>query len=233
MRIFGLLVAASLVYAQESTIRVNVNLIQIDVTVLDKAGKHVPDLTIDDFEVTREGKRQVLKSALWVQGQRVTANVQAVASALPTTSKKLRPQDVRRTIALLVDDLSLSFVSSHYARNAMKDFVEKNIQPGDLVALFRTSTGLGVLQQFTTDKRQLLAQIDATKFRSINSVDSLAPVTNNPLEDSGDPTLAAMAMEQRLRDEINDRQRQDMVTSTMLNSVQFVVNGLRELPGRK
>jgi len=233
MRIFCLLVAASILYAQESTIRVNVNLIQIDVTVLDKAGKHVPDLTIDDFEVTREGKRQVLKSALWVSGQRVTANVQAVASALPTTSKKLRPQDVRRTIALLVDDLSLSFVSSHYARTAMKDFVEKNIQPGDLVALFRTSTGLGVLQQFTTDKRQLLAQIDATKFRSINSVDSLAPVTNNPMEDSGDPTLAAMAMEQRLRDEINDRQRQDMVTSTMLNSVQFVVNGLRELPGRK
>ena len=90
------------------------------------------------------------------------------------------------------------------------------MQPGDLVALFRTSSGLGVLQQFTTDKRQLIAQIEATKFRSINSVDSLAPVVNNPGEDSGDATLAAMAMEQRLRDEINDRARQDMVTAGMM-----------------
>jgi len=147
--------------------------------------------------------------------------------------RELRPQDVRRTIALLIDDLSLSVSSSQYAKEALKGFVEKNIQPGDLVALFRTSSGLSVLQQFTTDKRHLLSQIERTRLRNINGVDSLAPVTTNALENSPDHTIAEQAMEQRLREEINDRQRQDMVTAGMLSSAQFVVRGLRELPGRK
>lgn len=219
----------------DPTIRVNVNLIQMDVTVTDRSGKHVAGLTPEDFEVFRDGKRQVLKSALWVPGQRVAAAAlpESGAVSIANIPKPIRPQEVRRTIALLIDDLSLSFVSSHYAKNALKTFVEENIQPGDLVALFRTSTGLGVLQQFTTDKRQLLAQIEGTRFRSINSVDSLAPVNNNPLEESSSRTIARMAMEQRLREEINNRQRQDMVAAGMLSSVNFVVRGLRELPGRK
>ncbi len=236
MKFTCLVLLAALLQAQVApTIRVNVNLIQMDVTVIDKTGKHVPDLTTDDFEVYRDGKRQVLKSALWVPGQHLAvvstkSDIQVLA---PNTPKPIRPQEVRRTIALLIDDLSLSFVSSYYAKNALKTFVEENVQPGDLVALFRTSTGLGVLQQFTTDKRQLLAQIENTRFRSINSVDSLAPINSNPLEESSEPTIAQIAIEQRLREEINNRQRQDMVTAGMLSSVNFVVRGLRELPGRK
>lgn len=229
--------AATLLHAQvaptagtpDPTIRINVNLIQIDVTVLDKTGKHVPDLTPEDFEVFRDGKRQLLKSALWVPARRVAVAASPVSTSISTPGipKPIRPQEVRRTIALLIDDLSLSFTSGYYAKNALKTFVEENIQPGDLVALFRTSTGLGVLQQFTTDKRQLLAQIEGTRFRGINSVDSLAPVNSNPLEESSEPTIAQMAIEQRLREEINNRQRQDMVTAGMLSSVNSVMGNMQ------
>lgn len=233
MKPICLVLVASLLGAQatpEATIRVNVNLIQIDVTVEDRAGKRVPDLTAADFEVFRDGVRQVVKSALWVPGTRVGP---VEVGEGPKPVKAMQASEVRRTIALLIDDLSLSFESSYYAKNALKEFVEKNVEAGDLVALFRTSSGLGVLQQFTTDKRQLLAQIDATRLRSMKSVDSLAPIQNNANEDSADPTIAQQAMEQRLRDEVNNRQRQDMVTAGMLSSVQFVVRGLKELPGRK
>ena len=223
----------------DNTIRVNVNLVQLDVTVTDKAGKHVPDLTAADFEVSRNGKRQTIKSVLFVPGQRPgvapveKAADQAMAAmpSAPLPVKQLRVQDVRRTVALMIDDLSMSFSSSFYARAALRKFVEESIQPGDLVALFRSSSGLGVLQQFTSDKRQILSAIDRTKFRAINSVDSLAPMTDNPAE--RDPTLADQAMEQRLRDDINDRVRQDMITTGMLASANVVVQGLSELPGRK
>ena len=223
--------------ASDATIRVNVNLVQLDVTVVDKSGRHVPDLTAADFEVSRSGKRQTVKSVLFVPGQRVgVAPVEKIVAPVgfpsaPLPTKQLRVQDVRRTVALLIDDLSMSFSSSFYAKAALRKFVEESIQPGDLVALFRSSTGIGVLQQFTSDKRQILSAIDRTKLRGMNAVDSLAPMTNNPAE--SDPTLAEQAMEQRLREDINDRARQDITTAGMLAAANFVVQGLRELPGRK
>ena len=83
----------------DPTIRVNFNLIQIDVTVLDKTGKRVPDLAPEDFEVFRDGKRQLLKSTLWVPGQRVAvaASPVSTSTSTPDTPKPIRPQEVRRT----------------------------------------------------------------------------------------------------------------------------------------
>ncbi len=241
MKFVGLMAMLALGQSGNDTIRVNVNLVQLDVTVTDKAGKHVPDLTAADFEMMRDGKRQTIKSVLFVPGQRVgvapVGKLEKPESgsmpAAPLPSKQLRVQDVRRTVALLIDDLSLSFESSYFAKTAMRKFVEESIQPGDLIALFCSSTGLGVLQQFTSDKRQILAAIDRTKFRGRNLVDSLAPVTANAGETSSEPSIAEMAMEQRLRDDIVNRERQDMMTAGMLGSANFIVKGLRELPGRK
>lgn len=78
--------------------------------------------------------------------------------------ERLRPEDVRRTIALVVDDLGLSFQSTHFVRRALKQFVDQQMQTGDLVAIIRTSGGMGALQQFTSDRRQLYAAIDHIKW---------------------------------------------------------------------
>ena len=62
----------------------NVNLIQLDVTVrvtvTSRGVTRVTDLTASDFEISRNGKRQVLKSVIWVPGQRV--GLAATASSL-------------------------------------------------------------------------------------------------------------------------------------------------------
>jgi hypothetical protein len=81
-------------------------------------------------------------------------------NAPPLPPTKLHPEDVRRTIALVIDDLGLSFRSTYDVRNALKKFVDQQMQPGDLVAIIRTSGGIGALQQFTADKRQLHAAIE-------------------------------------------------------------------------
>ena len=51
-----------------------------------------------------------------------------------------------------------------YARRALKKFVDEQMQEGDLVAIIRTGGGIGALQQFTTDKRQLYAAIDKVRW---------------------------------------------------------------------
>jgi VWFA-related protein len=227
-RLAPLLLALGL-YAQEpSTIRVNVNLIQIDVTVTGKKGERIADLTPADFEVLQNGKRQPITSALWVPGRPPVAA--AVPGAPPTA---LRPQDVRRTIAILVDDLSLGLQSLHYTRQAVRAFVESSIQPGDLVAIYKTSAGLGLLQQFTTDKRLLLANIDRMTLRNASAVDGLGAIGSNSLENSADPAIAEMALQMRLQEESQNRMRQDVLSAGSLGSAKFIVQGLAELPGRK
>jgi hypothetical protein len=90
----------------------------------------------------------------------------------------LKPEDVRRTIAVVVDDLGLSWESTSYVRRALKKFVDEQIQPGDLVAIIRTSGGMGALQQFTADKRQLYAAVERVKWNSLGrgGVSAFAPM---------------------------------------------------------
>ncbi len=227
----------ALLLAQDSIIKVNVNLVQVDVTVTDRKGVHVEGLTAEDFEVFQDGKKQKVTSAVWV-GQRPAypdpkVIPATVAGPSGEVSRQLRKDQVRRTVVLYADDLTLSPAGLYYTQDAMTKFVEQNIEPGDLVALFRSSTGVSFLQQFSSDRRQLLAAIQGLRMRSWNGVDSLAAIPNSSVEDSGDPVLAEMARRERLRDEVVRRERQDMVTAGVLGSMQFLIQGLREMPGRK
>lgn len=61
----------------------------------------------------------------------------------------LRSDQVRRTIAFVVDDLP-GYVS--FSRLALERFVKNEMQQGDLVAILRMSRGTGALQLFRSDK---------------------------------------------------------------------------------
>src|SRR5205085_8129921 len=90
----------------------------------------------------------------------------------------VKPEQVRRTIALVVDDLTLSFESTYYVRRALKKFVDEQLQDGDLVAIIRTGAGIGALQQFTTDRRQLYAAIEKIRWNPVGNgnIGAFAPL---------------------------------------------------------
>src|SRR5207253_2935384 len=62
--------------------------------------------------------------------------------------------------ALVVDDLGMSVESLYYVKRGLHDFIDKSVQPGDLVALVRTGGSMDGLQPFTTDKRVLHAAVE-------------------------------------------------------------------------
>ena len=241
----SLLLVSLICFAQEPvelSIKVDVNLMQVDVTVLDKSGRHVEGLTAADFQVFRDGKLQAIKNVLYVSRPLVappdlpaqsnsTAPSALLTASLPT--RQLQAKDVRRTIAVLIDDLSINAGNLQAVREALRLFVQEQVQPGDLVAVYLSSGGLGLFEQFTTDKRAILASIDRMRYRSINGVDSLAPISSNPQEEDPDPTIAKMAVEARLQEEVMMAKRQDILTAGMLSTAGFIVRGLQELPGRK
>jgi VWFA-related protein len=146
--------------AQDDVVRVTTNLVQADVIVTDKSGRQITDLRPEDFEVLEDGKRQTLSHFSYIS----TANP-ATKPAEKNSGTELPPLPVseaqtRRTLAIVVDDLGLSAESIVSVRKALKEFVENQMQPSDLVAIVQTTKASGALQQFTSDKSRLLATIE-------------------------------------------------------------------------
>ena len=156
----------------EDVVRITTNLVQVDAVVTDKNGKVVTDLKPEEIKILEDGRQQKITNfsynvtetpAAVVRKEKPTTVDKNAPPAAPT---RLKPEQIRRTIAIVVDDLGLSFESTHFVRGALKKFVDEQMQTGDLVAIIRTGGGMGALQQFTMDKRQLYAAIERVKWNS-------------------------------------------------------------------
>ncbi|MCX6621433.1 MAG: VWA domain-containing protein, partial [Acidobacteria bacterium] len=172
IRAFLLLAGATLVAQEieEPTLRITVTMVQVDAVVTDKQGKHLTGLKPDDFQVFEDGKQQKISYFSYVPGVSPPPRKLAPASSKKTVTTvvpggaKATPENTKRTMALVVDDLGLSFTSTHVVKEELRKFVDQQVQPGDLVAILRTGVGIGALQQFTTDKRVLYTAIDRIRW---------------------------------------------------------------------
>ena len=148
-------------------ITVNVNEIRLDVVVVDGKGRPITDLTADDFEVYQDRLPQDVTSSIYINDQTAAAASPAAArkdapnlSPRAVSGKTLKEEEVRRTIVFVVDNLSMTDEEMRFAKMALKRFIERQMQPGDMVAIMRTGYGNSVLDMFLSDKRQIFARID-------------------------------------------------------------------------
>jgi VWFA-related protein len=158
------------------------------------------------------------------------ANKKGASMPLPPPPR-LRADQIRRTIALVVDDLALAADSTVRVRESLKKWVDTQMQPGDLVAVIRTAAGMGALQQFTNDRRLLYAAIEQVQYHTGRvGVATFAPIAGAKLETNfqGTQEVTTEADTTLFNNEI---QQAYMLGS--IGAIQYVVKGLRELPGRK
>src|SRR5262245_41869880 len=161
--------------APNAVIRIDVNLVQVDAVVTDAGGKPVTDLKVEDFELLQDGQPQKITSFDFINlaARRPTAT--AAISVQPRTPnsgvppppasiRSLTADQIQRTVAIVVDDLALSYDSSVRVRDALKKWVDTEMVTGDLVAIVRTQSGMGTLQRFSTDKQTLRASIDQIRY---------------------------------------------------------------------
>jgi VWFA-related protein len=225
--------------SDDEVVRISTNLVQVDSVITDSKGKQVTDLRADEVQILEDGKPQKITNfsytALDPTGtSRPAAPAKpADKNAPPVPPTRLKPEQVRRTMALVVDDLGLSFESTYSVRRALKKFLDQEMQPDDLVAIMRTGGGIGALQQFTTDKRQLYAAVEKVKWNPSGrgGVGAFAPIESNPITEPtpelGDNERATTASEDL------DQFREDLFAVGTLGALNYIVKGLRELPGRK
>ena len=212
-------------------VKITTNLVQIDAVVTDKKGQRIIDLKPDEIEMLEDGKSQKITNLSYItlDPRRSEVKPQPVdKNAPPIPPVKLRPEQVRRTIALVVDDLGLSFESAYYVRQSLKKFVDQYVQPDDLVAIIRTGGGIGALQQFTSDKRQLYDAAEKVKWNPIGrgNIGAFAPLGAEPnLRQDDDNDMNPDA-------DLNEF-REDIFATGTLGALNYVVRGLKDLPGRK
>lgn len=216
----------------DEVVRITTNLVQVDAVVTDRDGRHVTDLRPEDFEISEDGRRQEISNFSYVSldsptAARPAAEARAEKGAPPAPSSRPKAGQTRRTVALVVDDLSLSVESTHYVRRALKKYLDEQLQSDDLSAVIRTSSGTGVLQQFTTDRRLLDAAVERLRWywksRGGLSAASAAGPAVAPAEGGVDATKSKSAEETLEEDSVSDT----------INALMYIIRGFRDLPGRK
>ncbi len=227
----------------KDVVKISTTLVQIDVSVTDRKGNVVKDLKPEDFEIYENGKKQEVTNFSFISAApsneiavKTKTNDKTALPLPPTTP--LRPEQVKRAIALVVDDLTLSFESVYYVKRALKKFVDEQMRDGDLVAIIRTGGGIGSLQQFSSDKRLLYAAIEKIHFNlsGTGKATAFAPIEATPLEQA--KANGADISDEQLKAEKDfirggDNFREDVFAVGTLGAINYIVRGMRELPGRK
>ena len=213
-------------------VRITTNLVQIDAVITDKNGKLITDLKPEELQLSEDNRAQKITHFSYIAAE--TNAAPPPSNPVVRDNKmmgippiQLRPEDVRRTIALVVDDLGLSFQSTHFVRRALKQFVDQQMQAGDLVAIIRTSGGMGALQQFTSDRRQLYAAIEHIKWYpgGRSQVGAFAPIAP--------ATPGRFGSQIDAQNDDLEKFRSDLFSVGTLGAISYVVRGLSDLPGRK
>jgi VWFA-related protein len=156
--------------------RSGTELVLVNVVVRDRTGAVVRGLTRADFSIVEDDKPQTITSFDFEELDRPdaaapTADVQPVLpkkpAARPATAALSAPAapaiDMRgrRLIVLFFDLSSMQPEELTRAVDAAHAYVDRKLSPADLIAVASFSTSLRVDQDFTADREQLAASIDA------------------------------------------------------------------------
>ena len=129
--------------------RVSVDVVAVDVQVIDKTGRPVPDLGPEKFTVTINGRRRRVVSAERIGSEMLGEGERVIAAS----GKSVRG----RVIVLAVDCISFDATASRGVIQAISQFV-KQLSPDDFVGLSAYPNGAKL--DPTTDHAAVLRALD-------------------------------------------------------------------------
>jgi VWFA-related protein len=159
-----------------ATFSVTTNVVNVNVSITDSAGKPVLNLTKDDFLLYEDGKLQKL---IGCDPQKIGGEVlppavtpalkerpQEKAAATPAKPAEPPPPVTERTlqdhrlIVMLFDLSSMQPSEQFRALDAAKKFLNTQMTSSDLVSIMVFGSSLKTLQDFTADRDLLISTID-------------------------------------------------------------------------
>ncbi len=163
---------------QTPTFRTEIEYVEVDVGVTDGSGRFVRELTRDDFQVLEDGRPQTISGFTLVDlpVQRDDRPLYATDRIEPDIASNERPFD-GRIFVMVIDDLHTGFTREKQAKAIAREFIEEHLGANDLMAVVHTVGASDAQQEFTSNKRLLLAAVDRTRGRKLRSA------TVNKVED--------------------------------------------------
>ena len=155
---------------QGPTFRVRVDYVEVDVVVTDRAGNLVRDLKKEDFQVLEDGKPQSIStfSLVDIPIERPDRPLFQADPIEPDVRSNEQPFD-GRVYVMVLDDYHTNFGRTQRVKAAAKQFIERRLAANDLMAVVHTFGSTDANQEFTSNKRLLLAAVDRTQGRKLRS----------------------------------------------------------------
>lgn len=125
-------------------------LVLVDVTVVDRNGTPVPDLTADDFELQVNGQPRPIQSLQFIS----TAPAEAHLSPREALATSNQTATTGRLLVFAVDEGNMRLGSARAVLRASQSLMDR-LAPGDLVAVARLPSGYGSVE-FTADRARIV-----------------------------------------------------------------------------
>jgi VWFA-related protein len=241
-----------------STLRIETELVQIDVVVTDKDGKLVTDLKREEFQLLEDGKPQNIthfsigtatRQANWLRTSPIATNKNAPVPPVVTPPPLI---DTGRYLVLAVDDIHLKPGNLMLAKQTLTKFIDQQLGVSDQVALITTSGQVGMFQQFTENREALRRAVNrlSVAARSVTNNFDVPRITpyHAELIDNGDLDALELPVQELIAKFNMDRrqavaesqararaiiQENRYLTMNTLTTIENIVKDLRGLSGRK
>jgi VWFA-related protein len=193
------------------TLKVDSDLVLTNVVVRDrKTGEVVRGLTASDFQVQENGKPQsIISFDFQSVDQAAPLNEATVTGKAPNTimgsmnrtatSTQLRNH---RLIVMFFDITSMQPEDLERAQDAARNYINRQMQPADLVAVVSLDQSLSLDRDFTANKQLLLNAVNSYSGTQGSGFQSGATSTTNQVED----TTSFTPDEQEYNDVNTDRE---------------------------
>ena len=149
-----------------SPIRVNSELVLVNVVARDKKGNLIHDLKKEDFSLFEDNRQQKISTfdfedvdELQTAGaaDATVSGVAAQGSLLRSTEQGTLQARDRRLMVLFFDFSAMEPEEIDRAVDAANKFIQTKMQPADLIAVVSLTTNLQVNMDFTDDRAKLRA----------------------------------------------------------------------------
>ncbi|HKQ53405.1 MAG TPA: VWA domain-containing protein [Pyrinomonadaceae bacterium] len=237
---------------QDDVIRISTELVQTDVTVLDKRGRFVDDLKREQFELLVDGHPQPITFFELVQAGSTNEGALTARGTFAQPGTPIITQQAHgRVIFFFVDDMHMSPGSLIRVRKTIHQFIERDMGPNDQVAITSANGQVGFLQQLTDNKVVLRAAVERLKQSAQQMRDLETPtmtemmaqaidvyedpnvlkVFTEPLIAKGMPAQAADGMVRARAKRVLQESYQ--LTRFALTTLESLTQSSSQLPGRK
>jgi VWFA-related protein len=149
------------------SLKVNTRLVDVDLSALDARGRPAAGLSINDFEIYDNGRKQTLRSLSHASGAASPRSQDPITTVLGAVYSN-RPQELNSPTAqpaqmmaltsstiILLDESSVSFSDLNYARQQVLEFLDRLAESEPVGLYVRAGPSFQILAEQTTNHADL------------------------------------------------------------------------------